>query len=66
MVNTRRILIRFFQEMMKQMMALQEKVNAIQKNLPMVGTSESKLDSDDKMEDSLGLLVQLSEMTESF
>jgi len=52
--------------MMKQMMALQEKVNAIQKNLPMVGTSESKLDSDDKMEDSLGLLVQLSEMTESF
>jgi len=32
----------------------------------MVGTSESKPDSNDKMEDSLGWLVQLLEMTKSF
>jgi len=55
------------QEMMKQMTApLQEKVDAMQKNPPTVGTSESNLDSDDEMEDSSGRLVQLSETTRSF
>jgi len=54
------------QEMMKQVMALQEKVDAIQRNLPTVGTSESNPDSNDEMEDSSGRLVQLSEATEFF
>jgi len=54
------------QEMIKQITALQEKVDAIQKNPPTVGTSESNPDSNDEMEDSSGRLVQLSETTKSF
>ena len=54
------------QEMMKQMTALQEKVEAIQKN-PSSGDSNSRQkDSDDEGDDSSGRLVQLTETTKSF
>ena len=52
------------QEMMKQMTTLQEKVDAIQRNP--IESSSRHLDSEDNMEDSLGGLVQLTEMTKSF
>ena len=54
------------QEMMKQMMALQEKVEAIQKNPASGDTNSRQKDSDDEMEDSSGRLVQLTETTKSF
>ena len=54
---------KLIQEMMKQMTALQQKVDAIQKNPP---TSESKVDSDDEMEVSTDGLVELSETTKTF
>ena len=51
---------------MKQMMALQEKVDAIQKN-PSSGELHSRQkDSDDKMEDSSRRLVQLTETIQRF
>ena len=51
---------------MKQMMALQEKVEVIQKN-PSSGDSNSKLkNSDDEVDDSSGQLVQVTETTKSF
>ena len=54
------------QEMMKQMTALQEKVEAIQKN-PSSGDSNSRQkDSNDEGDDSSGRLVQLTETTKSF
>ena len=45
------------QEMMKQMMALKEKVDAIQKNPSFGGLHSRQKDSDDNMEDSSGWLV---------
>ena len=49
-------------QMMKQMTALQEKVDAMQKNPQPAGGSlaDQRTDSDDEMEDSSGL-VQLTE-----
>ena len=48
------------------MTALQEKVEAIQKNPTSGDTNSRQKDSDDEMEDSSGWLVQLTETTKSF
>ena len=54
------------QEMMKQMTALQEKVEAIQKNPSSGDLISRQKDSDDEGDDSFGWLVQLTETTKSF
>ena len=53
-------------EMMKQMTALQEKVEPIQKNPPSKDLNSRQKDSDNEMGDSSGRLVQLTETIKSF
>ena len=54
------------QEMMKQMTARQEKVEAIQKNPSSRDLNSRQKDSEDKMDNSFGWLVQQMETTKSF